>query len=878
MSSLPTAYTPLESLLLFQALRAGGVEPSSFSRISEQLKSIPLVQNDPSYDPGRLSPDALRQLYLDLLKEEARRDVDRQLNNGTQPAANGDASPGSRKRKAPSPHLPTIHEAAQHSHLIPQLVTRLYTRYRENTVKDIREHERKYDQLAREVREIEAGKWDERLWRQRAKSATGSPQPPVSAHTQLPLDDLDRTQTRAAATPSQTSPPRAAEPALPTNPFSQAKIDAVMNHGPESDNNAATHRRASSNTTLPPLSEMAPHSPRYSIPPRMSQPGPNGFQPSPPSAQPVPFPPHHAHPSANALGSPQVQNSTARQASSPRAVLPPPPGMPVPPHLPSSPAATTVASPQSYQAQSRMSVGHAVPQPAHEPQQTGATPIRTQQSTQSPSLQVSTGHYQQQPYHDHRTSYLPSSANQPPQSYPVQGPHGGGYMLPPFQVTPQDPAKSNQHAPVPQYRPQQSPTHATIPAMYPQQSQQQQQHYLPNAPATGPRPHPQSTQELMSGVLAALATPPRQQRQPVWKIEKGSPPNQTPGSPTRPAVEPLSPHLARAPSPLRKGPFGRKSDRAAVEQSATQQRRPLRRSHYARDGSVASSTVDGSMRATRSVSVSSAVDVTPALEDRLSTKRRVKPEPSTPAIDQEDDADQTTASGVLTRKRRGTLQSATQALPSSKRRRRHSPDAGREEADLPDPALRSNTVVATRNFAKMSSVIMNEINSHKHGSRFAQPVRDRDADGYSAFVKRPQDLKSIRSAITHGARAIVAATASAVAGSSPPASSSATPSAATGLKGAEPTVELERTADLIPPRAVVNGVQLEKEVMRMLANAVMFNPGEDGMVADTREMFADVEAKITEWRGAERDTGVSASAGVGDEEEEEEGRAKRRKV
>ena len=62
--SSTTAYTPLESLLLFQALRSEGVNSHAvFNRISEQLKSISIVRNDPTFDSGRLSPDALRELY-----------------------------------------------------------------------------------------------------------------------------------------------------------------------------------------------------------------------------------------------------------------------------------------------------------------------------------------------------------------------------------------------------------------------------------------------------------------------------------------------------------------------------------------------------------------------------------------------------------------------------------------------------------------------------------------------------------------------------------------------------------------------------------------------------------------------------------------------
>ena len=87
----------------------------------------------------------------------------------------------------------------------------------------------------------------------------------------------------------------------------------------------------------------------------------------------------------------------------------------------------------------------------------------------------------------------------------------------------------------------------------------------------------------------------------------------------------------------------------------------------------------------------------------------------------------------------------------------------------------------------------------------------------------------------------------------------------------------------MPPRGVVNGAQLEKEVLRVLANAVMFNPGEDGMVLEAREMWEYAEAIIGDWRGAEREVGagnVGAGSGVAGEveEEEKEGRGKRRKV
>ena len=35
---------------------------------------------------------------------------------------------------------------------------------------------------------------------------------------------------------------------------------------------------------------------------------------------------------------------------------------------------------------------------------------------------------------------------------------------------------------------------------------------------------------------------------------------------------------------------------------------------------------------------------------------------------------------------------------------------------------------------------------------------------------------------------------------------------------------VEKTSDLVPPKAIVNSTQLEKELMRTFANAIMFNP------------------------------------------------------
>ncbi|TKA74557.1 hypothetical protein B0A55_04447 [Friedmanniomyces simplex] len=876
MTSLSTtAYTPLEQLLLFQALRHEGASDNdtisfsfSFNRISEDLNAIPLVRNDAAYDADRLSPDALRELYLWLLKEEVRRDLQRHAEGEDGlPNTNGDASLATRKRKAPSPPLPTVQEAAQHSYLIPQLVTRLYATYRERVVKELREHERQYDALSHEAGEHEAVNGDEESQRQ-AQNTAQSPKPSSIAHTQPPAQrpeyaPFSKPYAAVIASRRQTGEATAEAPA---KRYSQAKIDAVINHGPEPQNGFSGHRRTSSNTTLPPLSEMAPQSPHFGIPPKIPGTVAPGMQPylqqqyahSPPNMHPPPYGPPHAHPTPGA----QIQSSLSRPSSSPRPTLPLPPGMKLPHPPPQHAAPAIIRSPntlqQHYQSQHRSSIG---PSPVSDLASHGY----------SPQVQVSPNYYQPRPYPDRRTSY-PEPQPPPPPRYQVHTSHQGGYQLPPWAV---DGSQQNRPPPKQQPASQSQLVRQQPPPLQVQRTPSYPQY--PSAPMTGPRQLPQA--RLISEIVTALATPPRVDRKPVWKSERRPPPLVMPSTPLAPDVEPLSPVLTRAKSPSRIQRSGRKrgSVIASEPASAIPSDRKIR-TRRARDRSprsVISSAADDAMRTrTRSQSVGTSTSANPTTDGRPGSRGTVKAEPSTPAEtleapDHVAEPTATPASGPMTRKRRGTLQSQPQ--PSPKRTRQQSPAAAPEN-DASTPPPRPTTVFATRNFSKMASTIMNDITSHKHASYFAGPVRDKDASGYSEIIKQPQHLKSIRAAITAGTRAIAAATSSLD-------SPAATPTAASAKAAEGSTLELERTADVLPPKAIVNGAQLEKEVYRMFANAVLFNPGEDGLVADTREMFADVEARVRAWRGAEREAGPLVAA----EEEAaaavvEESKGKRRKL
>jgi hypothetical protein len=178
----------------------------------------------------------------------------------------------------------------------------------------------------------------------------------------------------------------------------------------------------------------------------------------------------------------------------------------------------------------------------------------------------------------------------------------------------------------------------------------------------------------------------------------------------------------------------------------------------------------------------------------------------------------------------------------------------------------------TRNFPKVSVSALETISAHRSAGTFATSVKERDAPGYKDLILRPQDLKSIKSAIIAGHRAAVA------------------------LGIDEDWLPISE--DLIPPKGIINYAQLEKELMRMFANAIMFNPdpnrgikkrpqkeGEetgyafdvDGMVRDTRAMFVDVQKIVGELRMAEKREESAFEGDEVDELGEEEGGNKRRR-
>ncbi|KAI0181299.1 hypothetical protein GGR52DRAFT_523688 [Hypoxylon sp. FL1284] len=205
-----------------------------------------------------------------------------------------------------------------------------------------------------------------------------------------------------------------------------------------------------------------------------------------------------------------------------------------------------------------------------------------------------------------------------------------------------------------------------------------------------------------------------------------------------------------------------------------------------------------------------------------------------------------------------SVSSQVQAAPIQSPNKRKRQDSPPNRAP-PTPATH---VLWTRGFNKISQSALDQIISHRHANMFAHPVKPRTAPGYFEIVLRPQDLKNIQKAITAGSKAAAAAVAT-----------------MTDIEPSATTVWIPISVDLVPPRGIVNIAQLERELVHMFANAIMYNPdpyrgfgptflrsnrraslegdGEDyrgyevdenGVVKDTRSMFGEVEKLLGDLR------------------------------
>jgi hypothetical protein len=319
----------------------------------------------------------------------------------------------------------------------------------------------------------------------------------------------------------------------------------------------------------------------------------------------------------------------------------------------------------------------------------------------------------------------------------------------------------------------------------------------------------------------------------------------SPVSPARPGPGDVSPISDRAPSP------------DAMNLSTPRERKSRRSQPEGKTGSNTKSEKP-STRRTRAASTASSPS-----RGRSATPRVMSPD--------------AVGSRATSRRKAAAVDTDDQAVKSrSKRKRGTSEVLEPESTPMPieGPKMDTRYVMCTRGFHRTAAPILNDVTTHKLASIFAKPIGERDAPGYHDLIYRPQDLKSIKSAVHQGSKAVVAATEAV----STPAGDGESPAPAVGTPSKHNALMLPKTEDLVPPKGIVNSAQLEKEFTRMFANAIMYNPAaergfgpafpmisdrgtrestqsegdEGGIIQDSLEMFEDVEQAVKRWRAAER--------------------------
>lgn len=871
----PDVHTPLESLLLFQTLHPFTADPPSFGKISDTLKNNELLRESESFELNRLEPDALKDLYLSLLKEEARLEAKRRDQVGQK---NEQQNP--RKRKLSSPPLQTVEEALQYNHLLPQLVNRLYFRYRDHAIKSIEDEERNYRSFQKEAEEIERGDLDGRTQDQDLNSRRDS-RGVSSIQTLLRHDDeVDKSQRGAPSRPTSSHELRnglvaEAQTGASEHPYEAPShgLNGVPHPLQLASSGGAQH--TSSDYKNPP--PFLPPPQNFNIGNLSGSPGSEMNRRLPPQNQ----PPNGVAPSPSPRLNQNPFPGSERSSASPLIggrVLPPPPAMLRSSGSPTGPLdALADMAGQQYRANP--------PMPSPRPLQ---HPGPQQHPNQLPAprgyMPPEYPYYQNQaPYHPPYQPYgqgpLPAY-NHPHGSIPYQGhavnvTHGSPYSnTQPYQ------------SPVGQYP--QHPSYNQNPGYY--------------QPAPIQTPHPRNHVSRFADQHTPLSNASGRQRPPQptpivtsasstkWK-DVDTPDSVRPvGSPVRPSSREISPISDKEPSPplevaqtRTRGSQTQKEQQAATNSPSERVRaKPTRgmgrRGRGGRAGSVTSSTVADSTRArTRSQSVISQADEL-AMDNQSASTRKIKPEPSI-ASGHDDDASVASQTAdearKSTRQRRGNIRgrgtTSENGKPNAKRKHEEAPKLP-PPSPAPDSFSKPGQILASRNFARISQTVMNDIIHHKVANVFAKPLTEREAPGYKDLIYRPQDLNSIKKAITNGSKAANAAMED---------------HTQEGLS----SVWIPESPDVMPPKGIVNSAQLEKELMRMFANAIMFNPDlptkrgfgpafrtrqrtadlgatvdEDreeteevikgkqdvSVVKDTREMFETVERSVSDWRNAEK--------------------------
>ncbi|KAK5053255.1 hypothetical protein LTR84_002229 [Exophiala bonariae] len=870
------SYTPYETLSLCQSLAHRGLDAAAFEDISTALNANQLIRENQTYDESRLTAVALQGLYNDLLLAEKQ---------GDGPIVNGDnsgsASNPKKRKLSPSPS-PSSNDGISDEKHLQTLVEKLYAQFREQAIREIRQDEVVYEGIQSTMADLEKRAKDEERQQQQARALVDKAQADYDHQKRL-----EREASKAAQ--SQTSPDPAAAQLQADLAASRADLSTPLLSAP------SPHERKPSpvpTRTVQQQSFVASKSPAPSTPSAHSAKSsvePVASRPSQPPSQPQSTgatPSQHLSPGSFQrnvpIPSPQRPNYVS---INPQHFQPGPQGHPVPlmpplagmPHMP-----PPTEFPSQKRSSSASGQGRGSPMPIPPPQQFPGYPGYSQGPwpPQIPPQHQYPHQHQQSPQYPNPPYYPPPTSGRP--GMPYQTPHH-----PPYQQYPQS-------API-HYQGQPHP-HSWVPPP--------NQPFYPYPSSANVTPLPRSdSKRLMS--RGRSSTP--------WKKRTDQQQNMRPSSPVRPEreVSPLTDTESptRPSKPRKKSPF-------KMEQK-TDENPPSVQDSLAPRGRQAASATPSAFAGSRSHSIASRTSETPTerrIRGRSSQKIKAEP-PRTPAPMVSDSEQPQKSSGRRGRPRNTTLSSSnpdaqapTPAATTNKRKRSPAYDSVTPSLPSPErhvaphqPVHDSSLVIVSKNFTKTSLLLLNDIISHKLAGIFAKALSERDAPGYKDLVLRPQDLKSIKAAISKGGKAVHAAI-EAFEEANSSGEETPTENASGAVRGGRVgslgngSYMVPTSEDLVPPKGIVNSSQLEMELVRMFANAVMFNPlpssergfgrslrlrksggdvvpkreestdtdtesssedsddspnAEDGIISDAREMFEDILGRVSKWRELE---------------------------
>ena len=886
-----TTTASLNSILLLRHLESYGLEPGCFAKISYMLKNAQPLHKLVNYEKSNISPDSLRKLFDELLYEEATLALASGIDGAERRESESPSIP--KKRKVSSSNSLAQYGNFESSHYLPKLISRYYAKYRKEVVDKIREDENQFVELQREIDFIERGCWDSKLQHQdKLKEFDvdvdhAFPKLEGTNAQNLPVDNSRHpiSKRKVKLLEHLEEPQDASYMHEETNEVGSAKAHdrGRIIYAPD-DSNDVVHVMQDESTN-----ERGKVGLHMKIP-KSSQQASTILADKPKEArgnETVPGLCKSSHAPADSIlhsiGSkiqyissgenpPDINNRTSQ--TNPDVLLQVKRNNTL--NIPLSDKSVIQGTSPASNAKINLAIGLAQSPLGN------ASKSREQTQSEHPEDVCSTDQQKlNRVPHESRTFPVLSDMWQEASkatSSPREAPNNQKCYDAQAKDTSSKVADQLLQSPL-------TPSRADAMAK------------LPTAQLSKISPVSSSV-ESSNSIERSTRQPNEPSSVTKWRnIEQHSPASTKP-LPRPGSVSPISDHektpMSLEPEEKRKGRKAHSLSRRLLkgqenhgdELDTHQTRSGLRRGARLRASSAATSVIPQTPKAEkRTPSVASHNDTT-SLEDCFPGGKEIKAEPSTPlATESSSSQRRFTPELPRTRSRRNAPQPLKSASTSTGRKRRSI-----REASVPDSTASSVSmpnrgyVTASKSFQRTSAPLMNEIMTHKHASLFSAPVKEKNAEGYRDVIFQPQDLKSIRLAISAGARTVAAAAAAATVnatGNAENISLSGSPMAFSGAGGGSGTLLLPLSPDLVPPRGIVNSAQLEQELMRMFANAVMFNPGDDGVVKDTREMFEAVAAAVDSWKQAEK-AAENRGRQIDDDEEvigtpDEEGRGKRKR-